>query len=104
MPKTEKELIARDASRDIGTELLQAVKEMKRGEAARTTRVEISTASAARSKVGLSQTQFATALGISVRTLQEWEQGRRTPTGAALRLLNIAARHPEVLLEELAVQ
>lgn len=104
MPKTQKELIARDSARDIGAELLQAVKEMKRGEAARVTKVEISTASAARNKVGLSQTQFATALGVSVRTLQEWEQGRRKPTGAAQRLLNIAVRHPEVLLEELAVQ
>ena len=104
MPKTDKELISRDEARDIGAELLQAVKQMKAGEAARTTKVEVSAASEARRKVGLSQTQFAIALGVSVRTLQEWEQGRRTPTGAAMRLLSIAARHPEVLLEELAVQ
>ncbi|MFM0287651.1 helix-turn-helix domain-containing protein [Paraburkholderia megapolitana] len=104
MPNTEKDLIARDATRDIGAELLQAVKQMKAGEAARSTKVAVSTASEARSKLGLSQSQFATALGVSIRTLQEWEQGRRLPTGAAKRLLNIAARHPEVLLEELAVQ
>ncbi|MCG1054098.1 type II toxin-antitoxin system MqsA family antitoxin [Mycetohabitans sp. B5] len=103
MPKTEKELIARDATRDIEAELLQAVKQMKAGKAARTTKVEVSVASEARRVVGLSQTQFATVLGVSVRTLQEWEQGRRKPTGAAQRLLSIATRHPEVLIEELAV-
>jgi putative transcriptional regulator len=68
MPKTEKELIAREATRDIGAELLQAVKQMKAGKAARTTKVEVSVASKARRVVGLSQTQFATVLGVSVRT------------------------------------
>jgi putative transcriptional regulator len=52
-----------------------------------------------RSKLGLSQSKFAAILGISVDTLQNWEQGRRTPTGPAKVLLKIAARHPEVLLE-----
>jgi putative transcriptional regulator len=103
MPKTEKELIARDATRDIGAELLQAVKQMKAGKAARTTKVEVSIARKARRVVGLSQTQFATVLGVSVRTLQEWEQGHRKPTGVAQRLLSIATRHPKVLIEELSV-
>lgn len=52
-----------------------------------------------RGKLGLSQSKFAAILGISVDTLQNWEQGRRTPTGPARVLLKIAARHPEILLE-----
>ncbi len=53
--------------------------------------------------VGLTQEQFAQALGISVHTLRNWEQGRRSPEGPALALLRIAARHPRVLRENLAV-
>ena len=53
----------------------------------------------ARAKAGLSQEKFAALLGISARTLRDWEQGRRTPSGAAKTLLRIAARHPEVLGE-----
>lgn len=56
---------------------------------------------AARSRTGLSQAQFAALLGISVRTLHDWEQGRREPSGAARTLLKIASRHPEVLREVL---
>ena len=52
-----------------------------------------------RAKLGLSQSKFAAVLGISPDTLQNWEQGRRTPTGPAKVLLKIAARHPEILLE-----
>jgi len=51
--------------------------------------------------VGLSQTQFARALGISVHTLRNWEQGRRRPEGPALALLRIAARHPKIIRENL---
>jgi len=51
---------------------------------------------------GLTQEEFAEALGISVHTLRNWEQGRRTPDGPALALLRIAARHPRVLRENLA--
>jgi putative transcriptional regulator len=53
----------------------------------------------ARGKLGLSQSKFATLLGISQDTLQNWEQGRREPTGPAKVLLRIASKHPRVLLE-----
>jgi putative transcriptional regulator len=56
---------------------------------------------AARQKTGLSQAQFAQVLHISSRTLQEWEQGRRQPSGAAQALIRIAMRHPEVIAEAL---
>ena len=52
-----------------------------------------------RGKLGLSQSKFAAILGISADTLQNWEQGRREPTGAARVLLRIAAKHPRLLLE-----
>jgi len=52
-----------------------------------------------RDRLGLSQSEFADVLGISADTLQNWEQGRRQPTGPAKVLLKIATRHPKVLLE-----
>jgi putative transcriptional regulator len=79
MPLTEKQLLARDAKRDIGAELLASIREMKSGIVGRTHRVQVSEIVSARTKSGLSQTQFAKALGVSARTLQEWEQGRRQP-------------------------
>ena len=51
--------------------------------------------------VGLSQPKFAQAMGISVHTLRNWEQGRRRPEGAAIALLRIAARHPRIIRENL---
>ena len=51
--------------------------------------------------VGLTQVQFATAVGISVHTLRNWEQNRRHPVGPALALLRIAARHPRILRESI---
>ena len=53
----------------------------------------------ARSRTGLSQEEFARLLGVSVRTLQDWEQGRREPTGAARMLLRVACTYPDVLLK-----
>ena len=53
--------------------------------------------SEARSRVGLPQADFAALLGVSVRTLQDWEQGRRNPSGAAKTLLQVAMLHPETL-------
>jgi putative transcriptional regulator len=55
-----------------------------------------------RARLGLTQDQFADALGISVKTLRNWEQGRRDPSGPAMRLLRIAEKHPEILLEAAA--
>ena len=80
-------------------DLLKSVKQMRRGEAARVTRVKVPEAAEARSRTGLSQEQFARLLGVSARTLQDWEQGRREPTGAAKTLLRVAYEHPEVLLK-----
>lgn len=79
------------------TDLLKSIREMKSGRAARTTRVEPTAAALARAKVGLSQNAFAALLGVSTRTLQDWEQGRRQPTGAAQTLLRVAELHPEAL-------
>lgn len=78
-------------------DLLQSVRQMKSGQAARTTKVKLSAAAEARSKVGLSQNDFADLLGVSLRTVQDWEQGRRNPTGAAQTLLRVASKHPEAL-------
>jgi len=80
-------------------DLLESVRQMKQGKAARVTQVTLSPTSEVRAKVGMSQSAFAKLLGVSVRTLQEWEQGRRKPSGAAQTLLTIAQRHPEVLKE-----
>jgi putative transcriptional regulator len=100
MPKmTEKQLIARDSKRDLAAELLQAVREMKTGKPARVHHVKVPEIVEARTRTGLSQQQFAAVLGVSARTLEGWEQGRRKPTGAARSLLTIARRRPEVLRE-----
>lgn len=88
--------------RDIGQEILDGLREFKahqRGQTNLKTRtVEIPDPKAARERMGLSQTAFAALIGVSRRTLQEWEQGRRTPTGPARALLRVAERHPEALL------
>jgi putative transcriptional regulator len=115
-----------EKNRDLNAELLQALQDTKPGEWARKTEFtpqpdgsvrrmitkrdgtiekdEIITAekaqvAAARAATGLSQSAFAKLLGVSLRTLQEWEQGRKTPSGAAATLLKVASRHPEVLQE-----
>jgi putative transcriptional regulator len=95
MPKTEQELLERDATRDIGAELLDSIREMRDGEAG----AVHSPVAIARYRVRMSQSEFAKLLGVSVRTLQEWEQGRREPSGAARSLIHIAQERPDVLRE-----
>lgn len=80
------ELEAMEAERDIGAEILQSIKDLKAGKG----KVVLSPAVEARQATGLSQAQFAALLGVSVRTLQGWEQGRKQPSGAARTLLAIA--------------
>jgi len=123
---SEKELVAWKKTRDLNAELSQAVQEIKRDKWARKTEfitqedgsvrrvitkrngiiekdeiipAERAQVAAARAATGLSQAAFAKLLGVSVRTLQEWEQGRKIPSGAAATLLQVASRHPEVLQE-----
>ena len=85
------------SNRDIGTEILHGIRELKRGKTGRVTNVP--PVAEIREKTGLSQSRFATLLGVSVRTLQDWEQGRRSPSGAARTLLLVAHKNPKALLE-----
>ena len=91
---TEAEIEAFEAKRDIGQELLESIRDMKAGRG----KVVVSPAIEARSKTGLSQSRFAALLGVSVRTLQGWEQGRKQPSGAARTLLAIARTNPKAVL------
>jgi len=92
MSKT-RELTAADFARSL-----------KRSQRARIMKGELAAGDvvALRRFVGLTQVEFARAIGISVHTLRNWEQGRRVPEGPALALLRIAARHPSIIREELA--
>ena len=83
--------------RDIGQEILDGIRQIKRGEYARV--INHPSITSIREKTGLSQARFAQLLGVSVRTLQEWEQGRRLPSGAARTLLMIAHKNPRALLD-----
>ena len=82
--------------RNTGKEILDGLSEIKRGEHGRV--INIPDVSQIREKTGLSQIRFAKLLGVSVRTLQDWEQGRRAPSGAARTLLLIADQDPQALL------
>ncbi len=89
-------------------DLIASVKEMvaiHRGEMkpARVTRYEMPDTAKVRAKLNMSQNDFAILLGISKRTLEGWEQGRRYPSGAARVLLLVAEHHPEIILETLKV-
>ena len=99
MPMTEQELLERDAKRDIGAELLESVRQMKAKKKGAVHKIDVPEVVQARISAGLSQSQFAALMGVSVRTLQDWEQGRRNPSGAAMTLLRIAAKHPDVIRE-----
>ena len=83
--------------RSVGHEVLDGLRQLKRGKVGRI--VNVPSVAAIREATGLSQARFALLLGVSVRTLQEWEQGRRAPSGAARTLLLIATKNPRALLE-----
>ena len=83
--------------RNIGLEILEGIREIRGGVHGRVT--NIPSVSSVRERTGLSQARFAQLLGVSVRTLQEWEQGRRAPSGAARTLLLVAQKNPKALLE-----
>jgi len=120
----DKALRARDAKRDIGAELLEAARELRAGRWGRKTtietladgsvrrRIELPNGKVAKDEVvtgarwallsarshsGLSQAEFAAALGVSKRTLENWEQGRVEPTGPAKVLLNLVAKYPDTV-------
>ncbi len=82
--------------RNIGEEILESIRAIKRGEGKRI-EVQEPDVRAVREKTGLSQSAFAALIGVSLRTLQDWEQGRRKPQGPARSLLRVADRHPEAL-------
>lgn len=83
---------------ELGELLLQSVKQMKNNEVARSHIITVNDAVQARQKVGLTQKEFAKVMGVSVRTLQAWEQGVRKPSGSAVTLLKIATQQPQALL------
>lgn len=128
---TAKQLAAWERTRDMNAELREMIGEMKQGAPAWARRTDFTpqkngtirrrvvrndgtvekdelipaaklSIAAARAGTGLSQGEFAKLLGVSVRTLQAWEQGRREPSGAAQTLLRIAATHPSVVREAAA--
>jgi len=92
------------AERNIGLEILEGIQEVKAfkaGQAELKTRElqEPSTPREIRKQLNLSQVAFAGLMGVSLRMVQDWEQGRRTPSGPAKSLLRIAEQRPEVFME-----
>lgn len=87
--------------------LVKSVKEMRRHMAGkrvrgvRITRVVVADVQAIRKSANVSQAQFAKLIGVNLRTLQNWEQGRTRPTGPALALLKIVALNPKSAIEAL---
>ena len=88
-----------EAGRDIWREVLDGAREIKAGGGKRFEVEPRSRILRARLKSGFTQLQFAALLGVSKRTLEQWEQGRRKPSGAAKTLIRVAELHPEVLRE-----
>jgi len=94
---TEKQLKKWEQSRDIGEEIVQGIRDIKAGRIGRRYTTESYPIVRAREKSGLSQAEFAQLLGVSIRTIQDWEQGRREPNAAAKTLIKVAELHPSVL-------
>lgn len=92
------------SERNIGLEILEGIQEIKAfkaGEVALKTRIlsEPSPPKEIRSKLHLSQAAFAGLMGVSLRTVQDWEQGRREPSGPAKSLLRIAEQYPKIFMQ-----
>jgi putative transcriptional regulator len=92
------------SKRDIGQEILEGIQEVKAYKAGKTTLKtrelkRPATPKDIRAQMALSQSAFAGLIGVSLRTVQDWEQGRREPSGPAKTLLRIVEQHPEVLRE-----
>lgn len=87
------------AKRNFGKEILDSVREIKQGGGRRYRFTAPDDIRRIREGVGVSQVSFARMLGISLRTLQDWEQGRRQPNQAAQSLLAVAAKRPDVMLD-----
>lgn len=103
MPKmTEKQIAKWEKTRSIGQEIVQGIRDLKAGRTGRRFTVDSFAMVRAREKSGLTQAEFAKLLGVSVRTLQDWEQGRREPNAAAQTLIKVAEKHPKVLRELVA--
>ena len=94
---TERQLAKWEKTRDIGQEILQGIQDIKAGRLGRRFTAATYPIVRAREKSGLSQAKFAELLGVSVRTVQDWEQGRREPNAAAKTLLKVAELHPSIL-------
>ena len=92
------------AKRDIGQEILEGIREIKdykagkKGLRVRSLKAP-SSPKVIRQRLKLSQAALARLMGVCLRTIQDWEQGRRKPSGSALALLRIAEQKPEVLLQ-----
>ena len=84
-------------SRQIGKEMLEGILDIKVGRVGRRYTAESYPIVRAREKSGLSQAEFAQLLGVSIRTIQDWEQGHREPNAAAKTLIKVADLHPSVL-------
>lgn len=89
------------AKRDIGNEILDGLKAIRKGQGKRNA-VMLPDVQAIREGMKMSQSAFAGMLGVSARTLQDWEQGRRKPSGPALSLLRVAAVRPDAIRESIA--
>ena len=101
MAKSDKELEKMEEGRDIWQEVLDGVREIQAGKGKKAS-VSLPVAARVRKASGLSQAEFAEILGVSVRTLQDWAQGRRNPSGAAATLLKIAEKNTTLLREAMA--
>jgi putative transcriptional regulator len=84
--------------RDLGQEILEGIDSIRKGEGKKY-KILPPVIADVRHQLHLSQSMFAAYMGISLRTLQEWEQGRRKPSGPATILLRIAQKHPEAFTD-----